>query len=313
MEKLTLSIDVVSAMRLLNPVNEMEPPNAFVRFRPPRMQGAVSEDQDFQTNIVNQSCYPNWQSRNHKVTIPLSRENLDHILNGTQLLQFDVMHAQFEGYQQTRPTLALIGSCYVDFAPLALDASQKENAISGYYHVINKGDIRSSTDLSFMESNQMSRESKGQLKVMVRADSDKMGAALRSTVMFPDTGRRLQQSMADGLATSQETFGNRMNQQQPLSQSMNVMGTVHPNRLASSPADDDFDVDREQPREETKFDMINSSQTLTTVHEQQEDFNDTLGALNRDNAVSSFQRVAELGATAKRDAQVAHMTTLMRQ
>ena len=86
MEKLTLSIDVVSAMRLLNPVNEMEPPNAFVRFRPPRMQGAVSEDLDFQTNIVNQSCYPNWQSRNHKVTIPLSRENLEHILNGTQLL-----------------------------------------------------------------------------------------------------------------------------------------------------------------------------------------------------------------------------------
>ena len=46
-EKLILSIDVVSAMRLLNPVNEMEPPNAFVRFRPPRMQGAVSEDLDF--------------------------------------------------------------------------------------------------------------------------------------------------------------------------------------------------------------------------------------------------------------------------
>ena len=117
-----------------------------------------------------------------------------------------------------------------------------------------------------METNQMSRESKGQLKVMVRADSGKVGSALRSTVMFPDAERRLQQSMADGLATSQETFGNRMNQQ-TLSQSMNVMGTVHPNRLASSPADDDFDVDREQPREEAKFDMINSTQTLTTVQE----------------------------------------------
>ena len=35
-------------------------------------------------------------------------------------------------------------------------------------------------------------------------------------------------------------------------------------------ADDDFDVDREQPREEKKFDMINSSNpsyTLTTVNE----------------------------------------------
>ena len=87
------------------------------------------------------------------MTIPLSKENLDHILNGTQLLEFDVMHAQFEGFQQDKPTLTLIGTCYVDFAPLALDASQKENAISGYYHVINKGDIRSSKDLSFMETN----------------------------------------------------------------------------------------------------------------------------------------------------------------
>ena len=122
-EKLTLAIDVVSAMRLLNPVNEMEPPNSYVRFRPPQMRGVVSEDADFQTNIVNASCYPSWQSRNHKVTIPLSKENLDHILNGTQLLEFDVMHAQFEGYQQDKPTLTLIGTCYVDFAPLALDAS----------------------------------------------------------------------------------------------------------------------------------------------------------------------------------------------
>lgn len=58
--------------------------------------------------------------------------------------------------------------------------------------------------------------------------------------------------------------------------------------------------------------MINSSQitldnkTLTTVNEQQSDFNDTLGALNRDNNLASFnpptsfERIVELGATAKR-------------
>ena len=97
-EKLSLSIDVVSAMRLLNPVNEMEPPNSFVRFRIPQISGVYSEDNDFQTNIVNASCYPNWQSRNHKVIIPLNKDNLDHILNGTKLLEFDVMHAQFESY-----------------------------------------------------------------------------------------------------------------------------------------------------------------------------------------------------------------------
>ena len=85
-------------------------------------------------------------------------------------------------------------------------------------------------------------------------------------------------------------------------QSVNIPGaTGQQNVLAQSPADDDFDVDREQPREEKKFDMINSSRTLTTVNEHQSDFNDTLGALNRDNAISTFARVAELGATAKRD------------
>ena len=83
-EKLTISIDVVSAMRLLNPVNEMEPPNSFVRFRPPQlMERVISEDKDFQTNIVNSSCYPNWQSRNHKVIIPLTKANLDYVINGT--------------------------------------------------------------------------------------------------------------------------------------------------------------------------------------------------------------------------------------
>ena len=72
---------------------------------------------------------------------------------------------------------------------------------------------------------------------------------------------------------------------------------------ATSPPmnDDDLDVDRELPREEKKFEMINTSKTLTTVNENQSDFNDTLHALNRDPVISSFQRVAELGQTAKRD------------
>ena len=66
---------------------------------------------------------------------------------------------------------------------------------------------------------------------------------------------------------------------------------------ATSPPlnDDDLDVDRELPREEKKFEMINTSKTLTTVNENQSDFNDTLHALNRDPVISSFQRVAELG------------------
>ena len=101
-QKLILSIDVLSGMRLLNPVNEMEPPNTFVRFRPPqKMNGFISEDGDFKTNVVNANCYPSWQSRNHKLIVPLSSSNMEHIVNGTQLLEFDVLHSQFEGYQQT--------------------------------------------------------------------------------------------------------------------------------------------------------------------------------------------------------------------
>ena len=276
-DKLVLSIDVVSAMRLLNPVNEMEPPNSFVRFRPPQlMERVLSEDSDFQTNIVNASCYPNWQSRNHKVIIPLTKTNLDHIMNGTQLLEFDVMHSQFEGYQQTQPTITLIGTAFVDFSALALDTSQKDNVISGYFHVINRGvEVRSSKDLAFMETNAMSRQSKGQLRVTVRAESDKEGNALRSTILFPDGAeRRVNQSQTLGvMATSQETFGNRLNAPQ-VYQSLNLSG---PRASATSSAamhapdksagDDEFDVDREQPREEKKFDAINESQTLTTINE----------------------------------------------
>jgi len=40
-----------------------------------------------------------------------------------------------------------------------------------------------------------------------------------------------------------------------------------PDKSLAISAEDDFDVDREQPREEKKFEAINSSHTLTTVNE----------------------------------------------
>ena len=158
-DKLVLSIDVVSAMRLLNPVNEMEPPNSFVRFRPPQlMERVLSEDNDFQTNIVNSSCYPSWQSRNHAVTIPLTQANLEIITKGQKMLEFDVFHAQFE-VQQVKPSLILIGTAFIDFSALVFDSSNKSNMISGYTHIINRAQVRSSTELAFMEPNQLSRQS----------------------------------------------------------------------------------------------------------------------------------------------------------
>ena len=74
--------------------------------------------------------------------------------------------------------------------------------------------------------------------------------------MFPQTQPALAQSM-QGLATSQETFGNRMGAtHQPAG------NALYQSMVVTSPGEDDFDVDREQPREEKKFEqMINTSQT----------------------------------------------------
>lgn len=53
-DKLILSIDIESAMRLRNPINNLEPPNAFVRAVPPQLQSVNKpHDGNFQTNIVN--------------------------------------------------------------------------------------------------------------------------------------------------------------------------------------------------------------------------------------------------------------------
>ena len=110
--------------------------------------------------------------------IPLTKANLDQITNGSKLLEFDVLHAQYEGEQQTQPTLNLMGSIFVDISALALDQSNlKQNFVSGYYHVINRAQVRSSHDLAFLEPNQLSKVSQGQVKVTIRSDRQKASAA----------------------------------------------------------------------------------------------------------------------------------------
>ena len=140
-----LSIDVESAMRIRNPSNNLEPPNALVKFKAPELQGCSAES-EFQTNIVNSSCYPSWQSRNHAVTIPLTQANLEIITKGQKMLEFDVFHAQFE-VQQVKPSLILIGTAFIDFSALVFDSSNKSNMISGYTHIINRAQVRSLQNL----------------------------------------------------------------------------------------------------------------------------------------------------------------------
>jgi hypothetical protein len=86
-QRLILNIDVESAMRLKNPENGLEPPNCFVRLVLPRLQGMIG-DQSFDTDVIKESCYPTWHSRNHRVIIPLTNNNLDEISNGEKQLEF---------------------------------------------------------------------------------------------------------------------------------------------------------------------------------------------------------------------------------
>ena len=68
------------------------------------------------------------------------------------MLEFDVFHAQFE-VQQVKPSLILIGTAFIDFSALVFDSTSKSDMISGYTHIINRAQVRSSTDLAFMEPN----------------------------------------------------------------------------------------------------------------------------------------------------------------
>ena len=86
-----------------------------------------------------------------------------------------MLHAQYEGETQTQPTLNLLGTVFIDISAFVCDQSNtsKQNFVSGYYHIINKGMVRSSQDLAFLEPNQLSKQSQGQLKVTIRSERQK--------------------------------------------------------------------------------------------------------------------------------------------
>lgn len=54
---INLRIDIESAMRLRNPLNELEPPNAFVQLRSPFVK---SSPPVIITTTINKSSYPAW-------------------------------------------------------------------------------------------------------------------------------------------------------------------------------------------------------------------------------------------------------------
>lgn len=67
-------------MRVKNPINESEPTNLFVKFVHPELAGIVG-DPSFETDVVHESSYPIWHSRDHKLVIPLTEENLNELVS----------------------------------------------------------------------------------------------------------------------------------------------------------------------------------------------------------------------------------------
>lgn len=67
-------------MRVKNPNNESEPTNLFVKFVLPELAGIIG-DPSFETDVVHESCYPIWHSRDHRVVIPLTEDNLNEIVS----------------------------------------------------------------------------------------------------------------------------------------------------------------------------------------------------------------------------------------
>ena len=45
-------------------------------------------DSTFETDVVKESCYPTWHSRDHRVVIPLTESNINNIVRGDCQLEF---------------------------------------------------------------------------------------------------------------------------------------------------------------------------------------------------------------------------------
>lgn len=73
-------------MRLRNPVNQLEPPNSFVRVRSP-FEGSLC---NVETKVVQQSCYPYWLGQNFKIEFPLTNGNVQKMQS--MQLEFEVYH-----------------------------------------------------------------------------------------------------------------------------------------------------------------------------------------------------------------------------
>ena len=92
----------------------------------------------FETDVVKESCYPTWHSKDHRVIIPLCEANLEGIVSGDKQLEFQVFHAKEWLTQPTKPKTTLIGSAFVDISALAIDTAHESNLVSGYYHIVNR-------------------------------------------------------------------------------------------------------------------------------------------------------------------------------
>jgi len=83
--------------------------------------------------------------------------------------------------------------------------------ISGYTHIINRARIRSSQDLAFMEPNQLSRQSQGQLKTTIRVESTQ--GRVNQSLALSVTGDHLMDGIRESFELSQVAVANPFKQQ----------------------------------------------------------------------------------------------------
>ncbi len=86
-EEVVLRIDIESALRLRNPISDLESPNTFVSLNLPYHGSSPSK---LVTGVVAKSSYPAWHFINQSVRFNLTNEALRQIIDLP--LEFEVYH-----------------------------------------------------------------------------------------------------------------------------------------------------------------------------------------------------------------------------
>ncbi|CDW78943.1 c2 domain-containing protein 3 [Stylonychia lemnae] len=162
-EDVTLKINIESAMRLKNPLSDLDAPNSQVLLRLP-FRGATPEQ--IQTQVVQRSSYPAWHLVGQQTRFQLNEDNIRLIID--RPLEFEVYHQQLSTKDQISKTL--IGVAYVDLSQMIfVDGTYQ---INGYFHILRKDRFQDGHQVPLTDPQILSIESLGQIKLSVSTTSN---------------------------------------------------------------------------------------------------------------------------------------------